>query len=393
MGSVPYHPLALRTYVPLVMIEQGMLGGKWRGKIATPGNEVDKKVIISMQIALCILFSTSSWFEFASVSAFSCSFGREPNPKENGIIRWVMPLNHRLRCQCTSIYPGGMNTYTPDREFDPFYTDHPLFTNIKTEILKYFECARSTKLCLHVFCHTLRQVPLDYFNYTKFSRHDCQDYHDDGERRSGVYTIYPSKNPRGFDVYCYMTRRSGWIVIQKRFSNMDFDLGWNEYRDGFGDLNGKSFWLGNEKVRQLTEDEDISWKIQVVVYKQDRGGTGVLLRNFRLSGENYIIHVDSSMNCGNSRFVLSANGKPFSTYDRDTDGENGRNCAKESKGGWWFDGCDAGGYGREVNLNAEHTADGFICFQYQVLYKSQLMIQRSGLTHLLMTVFKLVFYP
>ena len=86
---------------------------------------------------------------------------------------------------------------------------------------------------------------------------------------------------------------------------MDFDLGWNEYRDGFGDLSGESFWLGNEKVRQLTEDEDISWKIQVVVYKQEHGGNGVVLRNFRLSGENYIIHVDSSMNCGNSKQDLS----------------------------------------------------------------------------------------
>ena len=77
---------------------------------------------------------------FATVTAFSCSFGREPNPKENGIIRWVMPLNHRLRCQCTSIYPGGMNTYTPERGFDPFYTDHPLFTDLKIEMDNYFEC-------------------------------------------------------------------------------------------------------------------------------------------------------------------------------------------------------------------------------------------------------------
>ena len=51
--------------------------------------------------------------------------------------------------------------------------------------------------------------------------------------------------------------------------------------------------------------------------------------------------------------ILSANGKPFSTYDRDNDGDEGINCAEESKGGWWFDGCDAGWNGGEIYLNTE----------------------------------------
>ncbi|XP_033627337.1 protein jagged-1-like [Asterias rubens] len=60
-----------------------------------------------------------------------------------------MPLNHRIRCQCTSIYPGGMNTYTPERGFDPFYTDRPLFTDLDFEIFNYFDCENCFLTCEH----------------------------------------------------------------------------------------------------------------------------------------------------------------------------------------------------------------------------------------------------
>ena len=53
--------------------------------------------------------------------------------------------------------------------------------------------------------------------------------------------------------------------------------------------------------------------------------------------------------------ILSANGMPFSTYDRDNDGDSERNCAEESKRGWWFNGC----YDGEINLNAEFTTVSF----------------------------------
>ena len=74
--------------------------------------------------------------------------------------------------------------------------------------------------------------------------------------------------------------------------------------------------------------------------------------------------------------ILSANGKPFSTYDRDNDGDEGINCAEDSKGGWWFDGCDAGGNEGEIILNTEFpTSD----YRY-VFSTSFLKIRRIGET-------------
>lgn len=44
----------------------------------------------------------------------------------------------------------------------------------------------------------------------------------------------------------------GWTVIQRRINGtVDFYRGWNDYKNGFGDLLTE-FWLGNEKIHQLT---------------------------------------------------------------------------------------------------------------------------------------------
>ena len=43
----------------------------------------------------------------------------------------------------------------------------------------------------------------------------------------------------------------GWIVFQRRVdASVDFFRGWDEYRNGSGDLNG-NFWLGLEKIHEL----------------------------------------------------------------------------------------------------------------------------------------------
>jgi hypothetical protein len=45
---------------------------------------------------------------------------------------------------------------------------------------------------------------------------------------------------------------SGWTVIQQRINGtVDFYRGWKDYKNGFGDLRTE-FWLGNEKIHQIT---------------------------------------------------------------------------------------------------------------------------------------------
>lgn len=63
------------------------------------------------------------------------------------------------------------------------------------------------------------------------------------------------KIQKNFFIYCENSETDGsWIVIQNRFNGeINFFRGWNDYRDGFGNIGGE-FWLGLNKIHELTSD-------------------------------------------------------------------------------------------------------------------------------------------
>ena len=86
----------------------------------------------------------------------------------------------------------------------------------------------------------------------------CKEiYDDDNTAVSGLYTITLTDNQGEFTVYCDMSNNGGgWTVIQRRSDNgTDFYRQWQQYKLGFGELNG-NFWLGLEKIHRITQIEN-----------------------------------------------------------------------------------------------------------------------------------------
>ena len=78
-----------------------------------------------------------------------------------------------------------------------------------------------------------------------------------------MYTIDPDGSG-AFDVYCdHSAPGGGWTVFQKRLDgSVDFYRGWNDYKLGFGNLNGE-FWLGLDKIHRLTKSERCKLRVDL----------------------------------------------------------------------------------------------------------------------------------
>ena len=76
--------------------------------------------------------------------------------------------------------------------------------------------------------------------------------YEKGIKENGVYKIDPD-GKGSFNILCDMTTSGGgWNVFQRRLDgSVDFFRGWQDYKYGFGNLNGE-FWLGLDKINRLT---------------------------------------------------------------------------------------------------------------------------------------------
>ena len=137
------------------------------------------------------------------------------------------------------------------------YLQDPL-ENVTEILFLFYEffIRHFVKKLLKAFSKNIRPIKTKNSNYRssfcfQFTRTVLHVYKS-GDKISGVYKT----NPGGlgeFEVFCdQKTAGGGWTVFQKRRDgSVDFFRAWDDYKRGFGNLNGE-FWLGLDKVHRLT---------------------------------------------------------------------------------------------------------------------------------------------
>ncbi|XP_065053105.1 uncharacterized protein LOC135682238 [Rhopilema esculentum] len=189
-----------------------------------------------------------------------------------------------------------------------------------------------------------------------YSSRDCLSWRKSGQSKSGIYAVNPGRE-KPFFVYCDMENEGGgWTVIQRRTDgSVDFYRNWEEYKEGFGDLENE-FWLGNDKIHRLTKQK--AMKIRFDLEDVDGVTAFAEYNTFYIDGEDkqYEAHVGSySGNAGDS--FSDTNRRKFTTRDKDHDSYSRGNCAVKFKGAWWYKRC----YRSNLNgryLNGTHRSNG-----------------------------------
>ena len=65
------------------------------------------------------------------------------------------------------------------------------------------------------------------------------------------------------------TDGGGWTVFQRRQdSSVNFYRGWQDYKNGFGDLNG-NFWLGLDEIHRLTKSGQNVLRVDLMDWTND----------------------------------------------------------------------------------------------------------------------------
>ena len=168
---------------------------------------------------------------------------------------------------------------------------------------------------------------------------------------SGVYKLSKGSFDNSVKVYCDMiTDEGGWIVIQrnKKNSQVNFNLNWADYEEGFGDLD-KEFWYGLKELHCLTQRGQ--WEMRVD-YQFDNNTWSYLHYNQFSVGsasEEYPLTVGGFTGVGTDWFndkSYPQNGMKFSTADNDNE-KWSSNCAAHYKSGWWYNYC------YKININRQ----------------------------------------
>ena len=164
---------------------------------------------------------------------------------------------------------------------------------------------------------------------------DCSLWRKNGFTKNGLYPINPDGKTT-YQAYCDMTTSNGgWTVFQRRQDgSVDFYKTWNEYKNGFGSVSSE-FWLGNDKIYELTQRKDMMIRFDLEDKKGDKAYAEYRLFYIEDESKKYKLHV-GRFNGGTAGDSFTKHGGwAFSTKDRDNDGYE-KQCSQIYRGAWWY---------------------------------------------------------
>ncbi|CAK8693030.1 unnamed protein product [Clavelina lepadiformis] len=166
---------------------------------------------------------------------------------------------------------------------------------------------------------------------TTTNTHACSPPSCDTSLTDGVQLLQS-----GDEVYC----EDGWTVFQRRVDgSVSFERDWNEYRSGFGEING-DFWLGLGKVHRLTQSGRCRLRVELWSFDNDYGYADYI--RFSIDDEENLFRLRIGAYNGTAGNALGYHrNQALSSRDQDNDSSVGHDCANYlgGDGGWWYRQC------------------------------------------------------
>ncbi|KAH8405213.1 hypothetical protein KR222_010342 [Zaprionus bogoriensis] len=153
----------------------------------------------------------------------------------------------------------------------------------------------------------------------------------------GVQKIQVPGIAKAFDVFCDdITGDFPWIVIQRRVSRrVDFNRSWEDFKKGFGDVNG-DYFIGLEAIHRLTSTQPYELYVYLEAFNGVLGFAQYTYLKVADERQGYRL-INLGKFSGTVVDALSASvDKMFSTYDRDYDSVYNKHLAREAGSAWWY---------------------------------------------------------
>ncbi|XP_052898083.1 angiopoietin-4-like, partial [Anopheles moucheti] len=174
-----------------------------------------------------------------------------------------------------------------------------------------------------------------------------------------------------------------YTVIQNRHEgSTDFYRGYSDYRAGFGEFDGGDYWLGLDRLHNITASGD--YELMILLEDFEKNVTYAHYDNFAIGSSNDFYPITKldgySGTAGDS--LRSLVGVLFSAYDIDVDNSDG-NCAVLNRGAWWYDNCGEsnlnGFYLKGLSRSTTGMFWGTFRGAYYSLKRTRMMVKRKQL--------------